>query len=34
MLFSFQYSHVDRDLWSGKTGRMDFVMYRMRYAFN
>jgi hypothetical protein len=34
MLFSFQYSHVDRDLWSGKTGQMDFVMYRMRYAFN
>lgn len=34
MLMSFQYSHADRELWTGKAGVMDFVMYRVRYTFN
>ncbi len=34
MLMSFQYSHADRELWTGKAGVMDFVMYRLRYTFN
>jgi hypothetical protein len=34
MLMSFQYSHADRELWTGKAGVMDFAMYRLRYTFN
>jgi len=34
VLLSLQYSRVDRELWTGKAGMMDFVMYRVRYTFN
>jgi len=31
--FSLQYTKSDRLTWPGKSGDMDFVMYRMRYTF-
>jgi hypothetical protein len=34
LLLSLQYSHLDRSIWSGRQGAMDFVMYRVRYTFN
>ena len=33
-LASLQYSHLDRAIWSGRTGQMDYLMYRFRYTFN
>jgi hypothetical protein len=34
ILMSFQYSHLDRAIWSGRNGAMDYVQYRLRYTFN
>src|SRR5262249_10269127 len=34
LLMSVQYSHLDRAVWGGKEGVMDFLMYRVRYTFN
>ena len=34
ILMSLQYSHLDRAVWNGKAGEMDFLMYRFRYTFN
>jgi hypothetical protein len=34
MLFSLQYSHLERLVWSGGSGDMDFLMCRFRYTFN
>ena len=34
MLLSVQYSHLERSVWNGRQGTMDFVMYRVRYVFN
>lgn len=34
MLMSLQYSHLDRAVWSGREGQMDYLMYRCRYTFN
>lgn len=34
LLMSLQYSHVDRSIWEGRSGAMDFLMYRVRYTFN
>jgi hypothetical protein len=34
MLFSVQYSYVDRAVWDGRGGNLHYVMCRMRYAFN
>ena len=34
ILMSLQYSHLDRAVWDGKAGAMDFVMYRFRYCFD
>jgi hypothetical protein len=34
LLLGLQYSHLDRAVWNGKQGVMDFVMYRVRYVFN
>lgn len=33
-VLSLQYSHMDRDLWTGRSGAMDMVWYRVRYTFN
>ncbi len=33
-LLSLQYSHLDRAIWDGRQGQMDFLMYRLRYTFN
>ena len=34
MILSLQYSHLDRAVWNGKEGAMDYLMYRFRYTFN
>lgn len=34
LLMSLQYSHLDRAVWNGRQGTMDFLMYRVRYVFN
>ncbi|MEO8596755.1 MAG: hypothetical protein ABI759_25780 [Candidatus Solibacter sp.] len=34
MLFSLQYSHLDRSIWAGPQGAMDYLQYRFRYTFN
>ncbi len=34
MLLSLQYSHIDRGIWNGRNGSMDYLMYRVRYTFN
>ncbi len=34
MMFSLQYSHMDRAVWNGKEGAMDYLMYRFRYTLN
>jgi hypothetical protein len=31
--FSVQYTKSDRFTWAGRSGNLDFVMYRMRYTF-
>ncbi len=33
-LLSFEYSKTDRLVWTGRSGAMDYVMYRARYTFN
>lgn len=34
LLMSLQYSHLDRAVWGGREGAMDYLMYRVRYTFN
>jgi hypothetical protein len=34
LLMSLQYSHIDRAIWAGNGGAMDYLMYRFRYTFN
>jgi hypothetical protein len=34
LLMSLQYSYLDRAIWAGKEGVMNFLMYRVRYTFN
>ncbi len=34
VILSLQYSHIDRAVWNGKEGVLDFMMYRLRYTFN
>ncbi len=34
LLMSLQYSHLDRAVWGGREGVMDYLMYRVRYTFN
>ena len=34
LLMSLQYSHIDRAVWGGHQGAMDYLMYRVRYVFN
>ncbi len=34
VLLSLQYSRMDRAIWSGQSGTMDYLMYRFRYTFN
>lgn len=34
LLVSLQYSHIDRAIWAGREGILDYWMYRMRYVFN
>ena len=31
---SMPYWHLERPVWNGRQGAMDFVMYRVRYVFN
>ena len=32
--FSAQYSRIDRSVWDGRSGRMDYLMCRIRYSLN
>jgi hypothetical protein len=34
VLLSLEFSRVDRYVWTGQSGAMNYVMYRARYAFN
>ena len=34
LLMSLEYSHLNRAIWSGKEGAMDYLMYRLRFTFN
>jgi hypothetical protein len=34
VLLSVQYSQMDRSLWTGRSGAMNYLMYRARYTFN